>query len=304
MCRNPYIGPNGGAFGCGQCTPCRINHKRLWTSRLMLEAGQHETNSFWTLTYSDEFIPLTHDKKQTLRMEHLTLFMKRLRKAYQPSKLRYYNVGEYGTKSGRPHYHLALFNFPACNRGVTRYDRRGYCCDLCRSVEEIWGKGLVYSGQLENDSAAYICGYITKKLNSSHPDLGTREPESARMSLKPAIGSGVIPEIASTLLTHNLEKELVDVPSSIRIGSKIVPLGRTLTRKLRQQIGRSPNAPEALLEARRQELLPLQEKARQTAPHRSAYKETYKKEITDLKYGEALRLENNQKLFSKKRESI
>jgi len=85
------------------------------------------------------------------------------------------------------------------------------------------------------------------------------------MSLKPGIGAGFMPEVASALLSHNLE-QLPDVPTSLRTGARVQPLGRYLTRTLRGQIGMNPNAPQATLEKRKAEMLPVQEMARQIAP--------------------------------------
>jgi len=303
MCRNPYIAPGGGAYGCGQCMPCRVNSRRVWTHRIMLETLSHPVNSFWTLTYSDENIPLTGENLQTLKPDDLRDFLKRLRYYHEPNKLRYFNVGEYGDQTGRPHYHLALFNFPTCERGLTRVNRRGDCCRICDGVREIWSKGLVYAGNLEASSAAYICGYITKKLTRrGDVRLNGREPEFARMSLKPGIGASFIPEVASALITHNLDERLSDVPTALRTTGRVQPLGRYLTRSLREQTGRPPNAPQATLQAQAEKLRPLQEAAKLEAP-KGLYLETFKSKILEANEGKFQRLEARSKLY-KKRDSL
>jgi len=268
----------------------------------MLEAKLHGDNSFWTLTYSDTNLPITEKGLYTLNPKDLTLFLKRLREDYSPSKLRYFYVGEYGTETGRPHYHLALFNYPKCERGVTQPNRRGDCCSICDRVRTIWSQGIVYSGNLEDASAAYIAGYVTKKMTSKgDPRLCGRHPEYARMSLKPGIGAGFIPEVASALLTHNLE-ELTDVPTSLRHGSRVEPLGRYLTRQLRLQVGKDPNVPMEVIQEAQEKMRPLQEAARFQAP-KGLYSETYKALILDVHEGRYLQLEAKQR-FSKKRESL
>lgn len=304
LCRNPYIAGGGNAYGCGQCMPCRINRKRMWAHRIMLECTQHAVNSFWTLTYEDASLPLTDRGLPTLVAKDLTDFLKRLRFDYQPLKLRYFNVGEYGTQTSRPHYHLALFNYPACHRGVTKPNRRGDCCDICNHVRDIWGKGIVYSGQLENASAAYIAGYITKKLtNKDDPLLCGRHPEFARMSLKPGIGAGFMPEVASALLSHNLDSTLSDVPTSLQHGTSVKPLGRYLTRHLRTLIGRSPDAPKETILKQQEKMQPLREAARKTAV-KGLYSETFKTLILDANEGRYLQQQARQRIFAKKRESI
>jgi len=303
LCRNPYMASGGNAYGCGQCMPCRINRRRMWTHRIMLECTQHSTNSFWTLTYSDDFVPKTEGGLPTLDTKELTDFMKRLRFDYQPSKLRYFNVGEYGDITQRPHYHLALFAFPPCDRGLTRHDRRGNCCRICDRVRDLWGKGHVYSGQLEDASAAYIAGYVTKKMTSKEdPRCQGRQPEFARMSLKPGIGAGFIPEVASALLSHNLDSTLSDVPTSLAHGRSAKPLGRYLTRELRKHIGRPPDAPLSTIQASQEKLRPLQEIARKTAP-KGTYSETYKALILSVNEGRYIQLEAKANR-SKKRGSL
>jgi len=300
LCRNPYIASGGNAYGCGQCMPCRINRRRMWTHRIMLECTQHAVNSFWTLTYADDFITTTEGGLPTLVRKELTDFLKRLRFDYHPSKLRYFNVGEYGENTQRPHYHLAVFNYPKCVRGVTQLNRSGNCCSVCDHVRGIWGKGFVYSGGLEDASAAYIAGYVTKKLTSrDDPRLCGREPEFATMSLKPGIGAGFMPEVASVLLTHNLDSTLSDVPTCLQHGRSVRPLGRYLTRKLREQIGRSPDAPESSIQKQMERLRPVQEMAKAIAP-RGLYSETYKTLIMEANEGRFRQLEARQKIFKKR----
>lgn len=81
------------------------------------------------------------------------------------------------------------------------------------------------------------------------------------MSLRPGIGAGMMDEVASTLLQHNLEKEIIDVPTSLQHGSAQWPLGRYLRRYLRTRIGREANAPEETLNIKKEELRAMRETA-------------------------------------------
>lgn len=304
-CRNPYMAPGNIAYGCGQCLPCRINTRRMWAHRILLECTQHPVNSFWTLTYDDAHLPLSKSGLPTLMYPHLTLFLKRLRWDYQQRlgmELRYFAVGEYGTRTQRPHYHLALFNYPSCDRGASFFNRRGNCCPVCDRVQEIWGQGSVYAGQLEDASATYISGYITKKLNSKDPALGDRQPEQSRKSLKPGIGAGFIPELASTILKHSLEEGLEDVPTQLQHGVTKRPLGRYLTRKLREQVGKSPDAPPSVLQAKEEEMQPLRDYARQVAAP-GTYRETLKAVVVSVSKGRVDQMEARARIF-KKRETL
>lgn len=248
-CTNPYIAPGRKAFGCGQCLPCRVNRRRVWAHRIMLEASLHSDNSFVTLTYDDEHLP----SGGHLVPKHTQDFLKRLRKSIEPVKVRYYLVGEYGDQSHRPHYHAALFGYPPCEHGLTSPNRRGDCCRVCDGLRRIWGLGNIYSGGVSYESANYIAGYVTKKLTAKgDPKLDGKEPEFARQSNRPGIGAFFMDEVASTLLERNLDS-LPDVPVTLRHGNRIMPLGRYLTRRLRTRMGKEEAAPYGKYQAQMDE---------------------------------------------------
>ena len=134
-CVNPItIGKDKGKgvhVPCGRCMPCLRNKRRDWVFRLQEEQRASVSSYFITMTYREEEIPLVNDGP-TLSKEHLRIFINKLRK-YQDRfwekhfkkldansfaiewikkrhRIRYYAVGEYGTKGDRPHYHMILFN--------------------------------------------------------------------------------------------------------------------------------------------------------------------------------------------------
>lgn len=158
-CLKPYIAPGKFAWPCGDCIPCRANRRRIWTHRMMLESFYHAENSFVTLTYSDANLPTNG----SLYPEHLKGWLKRLRERIAPQRIRYFAVGEYGDRTERPHYHAAVFGFMPCTGGVL--SRRGECpCRSCTLVRESWGFGHVMVAELSFKSAAYIAGYVVKKM--------------------------------------------------------------------------------------------------------------------------------------------
>lgn len=254
-CERPYI-TKGGAYGCGQCPPCRVQRQRVWTHRIMLEAACHKENSFVTLTYDDDHIPINN----SLNPGDLRNFIKRLRKR-AANKIRYYAIGEYGDTTGRPHYHIALFNHQSCEHGITR-ERKGRpsCCPTCDRILSTWGLGKIQLGTLEQSSASYIGGYVSKKYTVAQATNG-RHPQFTRMSLKPALGLNLMHDVASTLMQHNLERKLIDVPIALQHGSHQWPLGRYLRRKLRTYIGRPANAPQEVVALQEIELQTMRETA-------------------------------------------
>jgi len=211
----------------------------------MLEAGLYTDNTFFTLTYRDEHLP----EDLSLHPRHAQLFLKRLRKLLEPFRIRYFLVGEYGETTFRPHYHDALFNYPACQHGECRITpRRARCCVPCNTIADAWPYGRIHTGSLNLHTAAYIAGYVTKKLTEEDLNsLGERHPEFTRMSLRPGIGADAIHDIASTHLEHNIVETQGDVVSALRANGKTLPLGRYLTRRLRRYVGIPENAPAITL---------------------------------------------------------
>lgn len=94
--------------------------------------------------------------------------------------------------------------------------------------------------------------------NPKDERLETREPEFARMSLKPALGYDALHEVASQLMKYGIEG---DVPLGLRHGKYILPLGKYLRRKLRAMMGRDEATPAEILQALEEELYPVFEAA-------------------------------------------
>lgn len=277
----------------------------MWTHRIMLEAMQHPDNCFLTLTYTDETLPVsigsnTGLTSATLKPKDLQDWLKRFRKAISPLKIRYYAVGEYGDESFRPHYHAALFGYPSCRRNETSSHRndptgRPTCCANCLLVFDTWGRGRIFLGSLETHSAQYICGYVTKKMTApDDPRLRGLHPEFCRMSLRPGIGLNAMHDVASTLLQFNLEQSQTDVPVSLRHGTRMLPLGRYLRRKLRLMTGKEENAPQQVIDALAEEVRPLREAAFKTST-------SFKKILVESSDGKVAQIEAKQRIFKQRK---
>lgn len=239
LCSKPFTG-GPVPYGCGQCLPCRINRRRQWMWRQFLESLSHEENSFVTLTYNDDHLP----DGCNLKPEHPRLWLKRLRKAIQPAKVRFFLVGEYGNEGNRPinpHYHLSIFGMGAYS--PVRYSDRVITFEELVSI--LWEKGFVQVREFNELTAQYVAGYVVKKLHDDqYQNLQGLSPEFARMSNRPGLGSLAMKQIATTIsqspaLMLELEKT-GDVPQQLQIGRRKIPLGRYLLRKLREEIGFTP----------------------------------------------------------------
>lgn len=93
---------------CGKCPECLERRRADWSLRLSYESRRHINSQFITLTYEDDHM-VYGARSPTLVKADLQLFFKRLRKRLIDSKLKYYAIGEYGTNTYRPHYHIILF---------------------------------------------------------------------------------------------------------------------------------------------------------------------------------------------------
>lgn len=221
LCIRPFRVRPGQEFGCGQCLPCRINRRRIWTARIVLESVIHGdvASAFFTLTYSQECLPAGG----TLVPAHLEEFRYRLR--YLIGPFRYYFVGEYGERSQRAHYHGLLF-------GVS---------PTLEALESVWGRGHCHVGMLSMESAQYCAGYVTKKMTAKDdPRLKGRYPEFARMSSKPGIGTGGLNGIIAWLYSSEGAAYIArnrDVPAAVRVNGKVLPIGRYLHARLRDEFG-------------------------------------------------------------------
>lgn len=244
ICKRPYV-KDGIPFGCGQCIGCRIKKRQEWTHRLILETTQHNENAFITLTYKD--VPLCG----SVCPSHLRNFLKRLRKALtndeKPEKtrlIRFYAVAEYGGKFDRPHYHLAIFNYPSCSdisrKIYLRFKGKSCDCPNCSLIAKAWGKGMISNDELSVASAGYVAGYITKKVaNFDDPAARGLLPSFTRMSNRPGIGKTALHKLIEYLRSpagQKLIQATGDVPPLLKHGKKKYPLGRYLRSELRKAL--------------------------------------------------------------------
>lgn len=135
----------GLQFPCGQCRNCRINRKREWQARLLLEAATSRFSMFVTLTLE---VKADGPYETFLSKRDVQNWLKRLRKAVAPISVRYLAVGEYGERAGRAHYHALVF----CSAPVSE-----------SVVSAAWGLGHVDFGDVQPESIDYVLDYILKR---------------------------------------------------------------------------------------------------------------------------------------------
>lgn len=246
MYRPDVDAKEGLPFGCGQCLACRINKRRQWTLRLLLEFTQHEKATFVTLTYAPENLPTVLDDsgcpQGVLQKRHVQLFLKRLRKVLDEkygSKIRYYCAGEYGpNNTHRPHYHLILFGVSPDELDPDWYFFNGKSGPLpahlggfrTSLLYDAWKLGIVHVGEVNEHSIGYTAGYVTSKLTRKGDG---RTPEFALMSRMPGLGLTPLFDVARHLQAVSSHSSGPVNPRQIHLNGHMWPSGRYVLSKLR-----------------------------------------------------------------------
>lgn len=143
---------------CGKCPLCLHSHRMNWLMRCQQESKFSQSPNHWflTLTYNEKKVPRRHGVR-TLYKRHPQLFFKRLRKAgYQ---IKYILVGEYGSDTSRPHYHMLCWT----NAPYT-------------AIDQAWNYGFVHYRMLERETILYTLKYV---LNPRQGDNLRKQSEYA-----------------------------------------------------------------------------------------------------------------------------
>lgn len=173
---------------CGRCLQCRMSRAKEWSVRCFHEASLHRQNCFLTLTYNNAHLPAFG----SLSKRDVQLFLKRLRKAISPVKIRYFLCGEYGSHYSRPHYHLLIFGWCPFDLIPWATSRKGSALFRSSLIERLWPFGFSTVGEFTLRSAAYVARYCMKKVTGKQwkeMDNGKIQ-EFTLSSRRPAIGRG------------------------------------------------------------------------------------------------------------------
>lgn len=192
---------------CGNCMGCKLEHARQWSVRMMHEKKFHAETSFVTLTYDDQHVP----ENFSVNVRDLQLFMKRLRKALAPRRVRFYACGEYGDLNLRPHYHAILFGYDPPGQAFHSQSERGDKQYTSSHLSSLWSAGLATTGLVTTESCRYVAQYCMKKIKTNDEfglsrywrvspitgELHQVRPEFAVMSRRPGIGQAYVDQFKS-----------------------------------------------------------------------------------------------------------
>ena len=197
--KNKYTGEIMTAK-CGHCSACLKSKQNDLIKRLTLEYRSFAHCIFFTLTYSDDFLPTVLDEEtgeimMSARRVDITLFIKRLRKYLQmyveslekefikqlysnlnfkdyerikqeikKAKIRYFCASEYGKQRGRPHYHGLLFT-----------DSDFFAKNAYSFIHKAWKSGFANASPAGRKSIQYVAKYCTSSLLQSNSHSSSSE---------------------------------------------------------------------------------------------------------------------------------
>lgn len=194
---------------CRRCIGCRLDYSREWATRIERECRSCVGNIFLTLTYDEAHLPRavkiwrdgTEVETPTARIADLSAFMKRLRRHweyhYGVQGIKFFGASEYGDKTGRPHYHIAIMGLKLLPEDMIKIgnNHQGDVRFASAEISKLWGQGITEFEELTWGSAAYVARYITKKLygtaSNEYIKFNIEEPKTV-MSRNPGIGMSYI----------------------------------------------------------------------------------------------------------------
>lgn len=159
----------------------------------------HQDNCFLTLTYDDNNCPQDY----SLHLRDVQLFCKKLRKKI--GKFRFFHAGEYGDTTSRPHYHMCVFGYRPPDALLYKTTKIGHPLYTSKIIDETWGLGKAWIGDVSFDSAAYVARYIVKKINgqAAAEHYAGRKPEYTTMSRRPGIGAEWLKKYSTDVYRHD-----------------------------------------------------------------------------------------------------
>lgn len=218
---------------CGDCPECADSFCKDWRNRLTLEAYTRLIEKkdlpnayFLTLTYDEEHV----DKKGYLNYDHLQKFYRDFC-SYHSHKFgitpRYYFCGEYGSKSGRPHYHGIIFTLMSPS-------------EIDSYIRSHWFFGFYKCEALLLEHLNYVASYSLKKsvlLRSEKRQLKKEGIPFERSFKSRGIGYEYCQDHYKDILSHGFRVSLV-FPSEFgfQITKPSFAVGRYFIRSLEKTL--------------------------------------------------------------------
>lgn len=193
---------------CRNCNGCKLDNAKEWSIRAYLETKTTENNYFITLTYNDYNLPRNKAGKPTIRKDDLLKFIKAIRnEQYKINKLRkikYLACAEYGSKFGRPHYHICIFGLEIKNLiPVEKSPGTNEQLFISPEIGKHWMKGIHKIGLVTLESAGYTARYTLKKRGKNDDYYKERNLEPEKLFMSQGIGKEWYQRNANQIYEHD-----------------------------------------------------------------------------------------------------
>ncbi len=174
---------------CGKCMTCLQKRSRQWSLRIGSEYLKYNKNCVLTLTYNDDNLP----EEGLLNYKDIQLFLKRLRKKYKDTKIKFVCSCEYGKQTYRPHYHIILMNYFPPDVDLCKpykITRKGSKLYKSKECDDLWSNGFVDVGLCDYHTSRYVAQYCMKKVINKNNNIWQAKNEASRerMICSQAIG--------------------------------------------------------------------------------------------------------------------
>lgn len=200
---------------CGNCMGCLKKKRQDWSVRLSNELRNSLSAYVVTLTYDEENVPWTHKfdtakfvainsylppEIPTLKYKDIQNWKKllrtnidrKLKNNFQLDKLKFFVAPEYGGQTGRPHYHVMVFNWPEN-------------LDFFSYVSKTWKKGMFMIDTLDEATIQYCCKYVLKPPKY-YKEIGQVPPRSLP---SPGLGKSISNKLKSYYRDQLLSRKVI-----------------------------------------------------------------------------------------------
>lgn len=204
MCINPMKIADVGFVACRQCWQCRETKIDDWVGRCVAETKSATAAHVVTLTYGrDESTDSPdHIKATVLTYSDIQKYLYHLRADGFP--VRYFVVGEYGSKKGRAHWHIILFwqaDWP------DHEIRKNF-------MQKHWKHGWSFWDVATASSVRYACKYLLKD-----PQDDSLQGWGPMMSKYPPLGHDYFRWLADQFVKQGLSPQslIYTFPDVVRV---------------------------------------------------------------------------------------
>lgn len=189
MCINPINLPDYGLVACRKCWQCAERNVDDWVGRNIAEGKTATAAHVVTLTYGEDLTigGIDHIRAAVLTYSDVQKYLKLLR--WDGFPVRYFAVGEYGSKKGRAHWHIILYWQGPVPEHKLRENFR----------EKHWPHGWSYWDEADAASVRYACKYLSKDFQDDD-----RQGFGPMPSKKPPLGDAYFRQLAQRYVDAGL----------------------------------------------------------------------------------------------------